>query len=87
MRIEDYLTATALQTKTGKTESLTLPTSNVLVFYLEDHTKICIRPSGTEPKIKFYISVQQRLENLDLLEEVGKQLDEKIVRIKKDLEL
>lgn len=87
VRIEDYLTATALQTKTGKTESLTLPTSNVLVFYLEDHTKICIRPSGTEPKIKFYISVQQRLENLDLLEEVGKQLDEKIVRIKKDLEL
>lgn len=85
VRIEDYLTATALQIATGKTETLTLPTSDVLVFYLDDQTKICIRPSGTEPKIKFYISVQQNIENADLLEEVEKQIDQKIARVKKDL--
>ena len=40
-----------------------IPKSNVLIYYTEDGTKVCIRPSGTEPKIKFYFSVKDKIEN------------------------
>ena len=57
VKIEDYLTGEARNIIEGDTEKLDIPTSNVLIYYTEDGSKIAARPSGTEPKIKFYISV------------------------------
>jgi phosphoglucomutase len=66
---------------------ITLPKSNVLQFVLEDGSKISARPSGTEPKIKFYLSVNAPLKNKDDYEKVKKELQQKIEQIIKDLRL
>jgi phosphomannomutase len=58
-RIEDYQTQKAVDLKNQKTSAIKLPVSNVLSYFLSDGTKLVIRPSGTEPKIKIYIEVQQ----------------------------
>ena len=58
---EDYLTQTTTNLQTGETKKIDLPKANVLIFKTEKNTKIAVRPSGTEPKIKFYISVQASL--------------------------
>lgn len=57
--LEDYQRSIKTDLKTGKTEPLTLPKSDVLLFWLEDHSKVIIRPSGTEPKIKIYCGVRE----------------------------
>ena len=62
--------------KTDKT--IDLPKSDVLQFFLNDGTKITVRPSGTEPKIKFYFGVKAELANASKFEETNKILDEKI---------
>ncbi len=67
--------------------TIELPKSNVLQFILADGTKISARPSGTEPKIKFYFSVNADLGNASDFDEVEKQLDEKIARIIQQLGL
>jgi len=64
---------------------INLPKSNVLQFILKDGSKISIRPSGTEPKIKFYFGVQDKLEKREDFERVDKQLDQKIENIIKSL--
>ena len=64
-----------------------LPKSNVLQFLLEDGTKISVRPSGTEPKIKFYFSVNGKLERKEDYEKVKKLLEERIVAIQEELGL
>lgn len=64
------------------TEKLDLPTSNVLIFYLEDGSKICVRPSGTEPKIKFYFSVKQKLEKTEDYHQIHSDLLSKINELK-----
>ncbi|URM31136.1 phospho-sugar mutase [Cytobacillus firmus] len=56
--IEDYQSSTRVNLLTGKEEGLVLPKSNVLKFFLSDNSWFTIRPSGTEPKIKFYFSVK-----------------------------
>ncbi len=61
--------------------------SDVLQFFLEDGTKISVRPSGTEPKIKFYFSVNTKLESADKFEETEKLLDQRIEAIIKDMKL
>ena len=53
----DYKTKVFKNLKTGETEEDTLPVSDVLHYTLEDGTWICVRPSGTEPKLKFYYGV------------------------------
>ena len=58
-----------------------LPKSNVLQFVLGDGTQISARPSGTEPKIKFYFSVNGTLENAAAFDATEKILDDKITRI------
>jgi phosphomannomutase len=58
-----------------------IPKSNVLIYYTEDGSKICARPSGTEPKIKFYISVNTTLEAVEDFVEVEHILDQKIKNI------
>ena len=64
-----------------------LPKSNVLQFLLEDGSKISVRPSGTEPKIKFYFSVSDKLDEIEDYGLVKAGLDEKIQGIKKEMKL
>ena len=64
-----------------------IPKSNVLIFYTQDGTKVCVRPSGTEPKIKFYVSVKDSIENqADFVAKLP-ILEEKINQVKVDLKL
>jgi phosphoglucomutase len=77
----DYELSKGKNLKTGKEWEIKLPKSNVLQFILEDGTKISARPSGTEPKIKFYFSVNTQLKNAADFDKVNKQLDEKIKAI------
>jgi len=64
IRIEDYSNDTAKNVLAGTTEKLNIPSSNVLIYYTEDGSKIAARPSGTEPKIKFYVSVNAEKEEM-----------------------
>jgi len=73
--------------QTNKTAPITLPKSNVLQFILEDGSKISARPSGTEPKIKFYFSVNAMLNSTEQYGEVEKALGVRIEVIIKDLNL
>ena len=79
--VEDYQAATAKNMFSGEVEELKIPKSNVLIYYTEDGAKIAARPSGTEPKIKFYISVNEQLESVDDYDEIEAVLDEKIKNI------
>ncbi|MEK5271015.1 phospho-sugar mutase [Aeribacillus sp. FSL K6-8394] len=56
--IEDYLTSERTLLQSNKKETIDLPKSNVLKYFLEDGSWFCLRPSGTEPKVKFYFAVQ-----------------------------
>lgn len=87
LMVEDYQNSTAKNLFSGETETLDIPKSNVLIYYLEDGTKICARPSGTEPKIKFYFSVNEPLENIEDAKEVEKNLDQKIKNIVAEMQL
>ena len=87
VRIEDYKTSIAKNLKDGTEETIKVEPSNVLIFYTEDGSKIAMRPSGTEPKIKFYFSVHQPLDEIKNYKGVEKALDAKIERLKKDLSL
>lgn len=81
----DYKTLKETNLISGETTTLNFPTSDVLQFYLEDGTKISVRPSGTEPKIKFYISVNTTISSRDGFENANQKLDEKINQIEKYL--
>jgi len=83
--IKDYLTLNDTNCLTGAVEPILLPKSDVLQFFLADGSKISVRPSGTEPKIKFYISVKQELKNKESYREVEKALDQQISLINADL--
>jgi len=85
--IEDYQSGEAKNMLTGEVEKLTVPSSNVLIYYLADGSKICARPSGTEPKIKFYFSVNLPIENIEEINDADAYLDDKIKNIITDLEL
>jgi phosphoglucomutase len=79
--IDDYENSTSLNRITNEIEPISIPKSNVLIYYLEDGSKICARPSGTEPKIKFYFSVNTTLEKVEDFKEVEDELDNKIKNI------
>jgi phosphomannomutase len=85
--IEDYQNATAKNLITNEEETIDIPKSNVLIYYLEDGTKICARPSGTEPKIKFYFSVNDTLGSVSDFAQVNKSLDQKIKNIIDEMDL
>ncbi|MBC5836110.1 phospho-sugar mutase [Flavobacterium sp. F372] len=85
--IEDYQNKTARDLINNETFDLDIPKSNVLIYYLEDGTKICARPSGTEPKIKFYFSVNAILEEATDFEEANTFLDTKIQNIITEMKL
>lgn len=64
-----------------------IPKSNVLIYYTVDGTKVCIRPSGTEPKIKFYVSVKEAIANKEEFKTKLQLLEAKIDQVKADLNL
>lgn len=86
-RIEDYQLSKARNFITNKDESIEIPKSNVIIYYTEDGSKIALRPSGTEPKIKFYMSVNAPLTSVENYASVDAQLEEKINAIVKDMKL
>ncbi len=83
----DYELQTGKNLQTGAEWKIDLPKSNVLQFELADGTKISARPSGTEPKIKFYFSVNEPLMSAAKFYETEKILDDKISAIIKDMGL
>jgi phosphoglucomutase len=83
----DYQKQVKTNLQTGETATISLPKSNVLQFILEDDSKISARPSGTEPKIKFYFSVHTQLESVDKFEEAQQKAKDKIQTIIKDMNL
>jgi phosphomannomutase len=87
IRIEDYQLSIVKDFKTGKEIAIDIPKSNVLIYYTEDGTKIALRPSGTEPKIKFYISVNTTLDNMSAFKATEQKLEARIDAILKDMKL
>lgn len=85
--IEDYQSSVAKDLMNGEEYPISIPKSNVLIYYLEDGSKICARPSGTEPKIKFYFSANTFLESIEKAQETEQYLDEKIQLIIEDMKL
>lgn len=76
--IKDFLSGEGKDLANGEVFKLDLPSSNVLQFFLADGSKISIRPSGTEPKIKFYFSVKETLDNMDSYAAVDSLLNQKL---------
>ena len=87
VKINDYETLLSTDCLTGKKTKIDLLRSDVLQFFLEDGSKISVRPSGTEPKIKFYFSVNTKLGSADKFEETNKLLDDRIDGIIRDMNL
>jgi phosphoglucomutase len=79
--VNDYEASTEMNMSTGEEKIMELPKSNVLIYHTEDGTKVAARPSGTEPKIKFYFSVQSPLYTVENAIKKEQELDTKIDRI------
>ena len=79
--VNDYDASTEKNMITGEEKNIHLPKSNVLIYLTEDGTKVAARPSGTEPKIKFYFSVQSQLDTIENAKVKEQELDKKIDRI------
>ena len=87
VKINDYETLVSTDCMSGEKTVIDLLKSDVLQFFLEDGSKISVRPSGTEPKIKFYFSVNTKLESAAKFEETEKLLDQRILGIITDMKL
>ena len=87
VQLLDYDLKKGKNLKTGDEWQIKLPTSNVLQFILADGSKISARPSGTEPKIKFYFSVKTKLKSADEFDKTNAAIDEKIKAIISDMKL
>ncbi len=85
--IKDYKSGISFDIQNNKKEKIDLPSSNVLQFFLEDGSKITVRPSGTEPKIKFYFGVVGTLDDEADFEKVQAELGQRIQAIIEDLKL
>lgn len=85
--IKDYMAGTVIDVKSGNVQTTGLPKSNVLQFIFDDETIVTARPSGTEPKIKFYIGVRADLHSAAEYETVVKQLDSKMDKIIAELNI
>ena len=83
----DYQSSVCHHLLTGEQSKIDIPKSNVLIYKTVDGTKVAARPSGTEPKIKFYFSVKLPLEKIEDAYKVEKQLDYRIQRIIKEMDL
>jgi phosphoglucomutase len=87
VQLLDYQLQKGKNLQTGEEWKITLPKSNVLQFILADGSKISARPSGTEPKIKFYFSVHTTLPGAAEFDAVHTQLNQKIENIIMDMKL
>ena len=89
VKILDYKTLEELDVRTGEKKPIDgiEDKSNVLQWITEDGTKVSVRPSGTEPKIKFYFGVKAKLESVDKFDDTLAALDQKIEDIKAELKL
>ncbi|MBN2009552.1 phospho-sugar mutase [candidate division KSB1 bacterium] len=88
VKIKDYLRQKEIDVIANADNAMSdLPKSDVLQFYLEDGTKISVRPSGTEPKIKYYFEVKEKLENRDSFNKVDRLLADRIENIIRSMEL
>ena len=87
VQLLDYQNQTDVNLQSGESKKISLPKSNVLQFILADGSKISARPSGTEPKIKFYFSVNTKLDNAAGFDAKEKELDDKIAAIINDMKL
>ena len=85
--LSDYQASTSKNLSTGVETNIDLPKSNVLIYQTENGTRIAARPSGTEPKIKFYFSVNAPLDSKENATEIEAGLDAKIQRIIKEMKL
>ena len=85
--LKDYKLHESTDLTTGKKETINLPASNVLQFFTEKGNKVTVRPSGTEPKIKFYFGVKGELANKESFDKTNASLDAKIEEIKKSMNL
>ncbi len=83
--IKDYQTSESKNIATGAVESIDMPKSNVLQFITEDGSTVSARPSGTEPKIKFYCSVNTKLTDKSKYDELAHELDVKVDALMGDL--
>jgi len=92
VRVDDYKALTRLDPQSGQTSvieagKMGIESSNVLQFFTEDGTKVSARPSGTEPKIKFYVSVVEPLASKEAFDDTYAQLKAKVQRVIDELQL
>lgn len=87
VKINDYKTSISKDMTTGAQTSIDIPKSDVLIYYTADGTKVAARPSGTEPKIKFYFSVNTPFAGEAEYDEKVKMLDDKLARIIREMSL
>ena len=87
IRIDDYQESSSRDTSTGSTRPIELPKSNVLIYTTEDGTRLAARPSGTEPKIKFYVSVSGKISDTGDYPAASRDLESKMDRILEELKL
>ena len=87
VKVLDYLTLEETDLKTGAKKPIEQDKSNVLQWFTEDGTLVSVRPSGTEPKIKFYFGVKAPLASVEAFDQTLAALDAKIEAIKEDLKL
>lgn len=85
--IKDYQTSVCKDVQKGEESAIELPKSNVLQFFTADGSKVSVRPSGTEPKIKFYFGVKAPLDAVENFDKVHKELDDRIEGIISSMEL
>ncbi len=79
IKMEDYLVGEAINFETNTKDKIDIPNSNVLIYYTQDGSKIAMRPSGTEPKIKFYISVNTESKNGENAKDILQEKIESII--------
>ncbi|PLX01369.1 MAG: phosphoglucomutase [Marinilabiliales bacterium] len=79
--IKDYQSSKSFDLKSNTTSEIDLPKSNVLQFLTEDGSKVSVRPSGTEPKIKFYFGLKGKLDKVENYEKVNSELQKRIDKI------
>lgn len=83
VEIKDYKSSICKNIITGEETTIDLPKSDVLQFFTEDGTKVSVRPSGTEPKIKFYFGIKAELNDIKEFEQVNNKLNDRINELSK----
>ena len=87
VKIDDYQSSISYDAPTNTSSAISIPKANVLIFTTDDGSRIALRPSGTEPKIKYYISVNKSLEVASEFESTESELELKIDKILKEMNL